>query len=96
MTHRWGYRNYPTDEGSRNNVLVGILSNGEGWHNNHHADPRSAMHSHRRWKIDTTYLTIRLLAMLGLAHDVVTPNPRLAARPADGRLTTRGPSDEQH
>ena len=42
MTHVWGYRNYETGENSRNNILVGLSSNGEGWHNNHHADPRAA------------------------------------------------------
>ena len=89
ITHLWGYRNYATDEASRNNVLVGIISNGEGWHNNHHADPRSARHGHRWWEIDTTYMTVRLLAMLGLAWDVVTPNPRLMARTANERLATR-------
>lgn len=39
ITHLWGYRNYQTDEDSRNNVFIGILAHGEGWHNNHHADP---------------------------------------------------------
>ena len=33
MTHVWGYRNYETDEDSRNNLVVGLISNGEGWHN---------------------------------------------------------------
>ena len=92
VTHLWGYRNYPTDEGSRNNVFIGVLSNGEGWHNNHHADPRAAKHGHRWWEIDTTYLTIRLLAMLGLARDIVMPNPHLTARAAERPLTTREPS----
>ena len=92
IAHRWGYRNYVTDEDSRNNVFVGLISNGEGWHNNHHADPRSARHGHRWWEIDTTYLTIRLLASLGLAHDVVMPNPHLAAKSVEGCLRTRGPS----
>ena len=30
VAHLWGYRNYATDEDSRNNILVGIVSNGEG------------------------------------------------------------------
>ena len=84
ITHLWGYRNYPTDEGSRNNFFVGIMSNGEGWHNNHHADPRSAKHGHRWWELDTTFLTIRILVMLGLARDVVMPNPRLSGDPQAG------------
>ena len=61
VTHVWGYRNYETDENSRNNWFVALVSNGEGWHNNHHADQRSAAHGHRWWELDVTYLTIRLL-----------------------------------
>ncbi|MEA2987323.1 MAG: sn stearoyl-lipid 9-desaturase, partial [Alphaproteobacteria bacterium] len=90
VTHMWGYRNYATDESSRNNIFVGYFSNGEGWHNNHHADPRSAKYGHRWFELDTTYLTIRLLVLLGLARNVVLPNPRLTAASADGRVTTRG------
>lgn len=74
VTHIWGYRNYETDEDSTNNVLVGLLSNGEGWHNNHHADPRSARHGHKWWEFDLTYLTIRLFGFLGLARDIVEPS----------------------
>jgi fatty-acid desaturase len=90
VTHLWGYRSYETDEDSRNNIIVGLISNGEGWHNNHHADPRSARHGHRWWEIDNTWLTIRLLMWLGLATDVVPPNARLAAGSATHRLKTRG------
>jgi len=93
VTHLWGYRNHETDEDSRNNIVVGFISNGEGWHNNHHADPRSARHGHRWWEIDNTYLTIRFLAWIGLATEVVPPDAQLAARPAGSRLTTRGMTD---
>jgi sn-1 stearoyl-lipid 9-desaturase len=88
VTHLWGYRSYETDEASRNNVFVGIISNGEGWHNNHHADPRSAKHGHRWWELDTTYLAIRLLALVGLARDVAMPNPRLLAQSRGKTLKT--------
>ena len=73
LTHLWGYRTYETRENSRNNWFVGLVSNGEGWHNNHHADPRAASHGHKWWELDVTYLTIRLLCRLGLAKDVVAP-----------------------
>jgi len=79
VTHIWGYRNYETDENSRNNWIVGLLSNGEGWHNNHHADQRSAAHGHRWWELDVTYLTIQLLRHLGLASHVALPRPTLFA-----------------
>lgn len=89
IAHVWGYRNYETDEDSRNNLFVGIVANGEGWHNNHHADPRSARHGHRWWELDTTFLAVRVLMMLGLARDVVLPNPQIARRAAANRLVTR-------
>jgi fatty-acid desaturase len=89
VTHLWGYRSYETDERSRNNIFVGIISNGEGWHNNHHAAPRSARHGHQWWEFDVTWLTIRALALLGLARNVALPSPHLAARAVNGRMTTR-------
>ncbi|QDU60615.1 Fatty acid desaturase [Planctomycetes bacterium Pan216] len=68
--HRWGYRNYETGEESRNNWWVALLTNGEGWHNNHHADQRSAAHGHRWWEYDLSYWTIKLFEKLGLAWDI--------------------------
>jgi fatty-acid desaturase len=77
LAHVWGYRNYETDENSRNNWFVGLISNGEGWHNNHHADQRSARHGHKWWEVDITWLTVRFLEILGLARQVVRPSRRL-------------------
>ncbi|MBS0210330.1 MAG: fatty acid desaturase [Planctomycetes bacterium] len=77
LSHIWGYRNYATDENSRNNWFVALISNGEGWHNNHHADQRSAAHGHRWWEFDLTYLTIRFLEKVGLAGNIAMPNSRL-------------------
>lgn len=73
VTHIWGYRNYETTDNSRNNIFVGLWSNGEGWHNNHHADQRAAAHGHKWWEFDVTWLTIRALERLGLVSDVVRP-----------------------
>ncbi|MES1213821.1 MAG: acyl-CoA desaturase, partial [Singulisphaera sp.] len=84
LTHIWGYRTYETGENSRNNWFVALISNGEGWHNNHHADQRSAAHGMRWWELDVTYLTIRLLAALGLAHSCISPNQRLLHSAAVG------------
>jgi stearoyl-CoA desaturase (delta-9 desaturase) len=71
VTHCWGYRNYETGDNSRNNWLVALLTNGEGWHNNHHASQRSARHGHNWWELDLTYSTILLLQAVGLVTDVV-------------------------
>jgi stearoyl-CoA desaturase (delta-9 desaturase) len=71
VTHRFGYRSYETDEQSRNNWLVALVSAGEGWHNNHHWDPAAASVQHRWWEIDLSAYTIRALEGLGLAKSVV-------------------------
>jgi stearoyl-CoA desaturase (delta-9 desaturase) len=78
--HTWGYRNFHTNDRSKNHWLVAVLSAGEGWHNNHHAQQRSAAHGIRWFEIDLTYRTIKLLSRIGLAWDIVEPvkNERIA------------------
>ena len=78
--HMWGYQNYKTRENSRNNWLLALLTNGEGWHNNHHADPRSAAQGHRWFEFDLTYRMICLFARLGWVWDIVGPNKSLLKR----------------
>ena len=80
--HLWGYQSYDTHEGSRNNWWVGILSYGEGWHNNHHAYLHSAAHGLRWWEFDATYLIIRMLGWLGLASRIRLPQGNPAQLPA--------------
>ena len=79
VTHLCGYRNYATNDDSRNNHWIGLLAAGEGWHNNHHADPGSARHGHKPWEFDLTWQIIRLLMRLGLATNVALPSPGLEA-----------------
>jgi len=75
--HLVGYKTYraPGSDQSTNNWLVAIVAWGEGWHNNHHAFPFSARHGLRWFEIDLTWLTIKLLAFLGIARDVKCPSP---------------------
>jgi fatty-acid desaturase len=72
-SHMWGYRSYETKDRSRNLWWVALLSFGEGWHNNHHAFPRSARHGLRWWEVDLTYVMIRLLSFVALAKKVRVP-----------------------
>jgi stearoyl-CoA desaturase (delta-9 desaturase) len=86
ITHLWGYRNYATNDNSKNNVLIGILAAGEGWHNNHHADPGSARLGHFWWELDIAWLMIALLERTGLVRDVVRPSARgVALETGSGR-----------
>jgi fatty-acid desaturase len=51
-----GYRNYETSDQSVNNIITGYLCWGQGWHNNHHYNPKSFDFgfsiSKKWWEID--------------------------------------------
>jgi stearoyl-CoA desaturase (delta-9 desaturase) len=80
VCHTFGKRAYETNDQSRNEWIVGLLAFGEGWHNNHHAFPRSAFHGMRWWQIDFSAYLIRTLEWLGLAQDVYRVTPAMQAR----------------
>jgi fatty-acid desaturase len=82
--HTWGYRNYETRDNSQNNWLAAILSNGDGWHNNHHAVPRAADHGRRWFELDVAYLTIKCLGLVGLAQNIVRSDAIGSASVAPG------------
>lgn len=77
--HLAGGRRFATGEGSRNNLVLGYLAMGDGWHNNHHHAPGSARHGLAWYEFDLSYLAIRVLAAAGLAWDVRIPPPGLLA-----------------
>ena len=87
VCHTFGRRAFATNDASRNEWIVGLLGFGEGWHNNHHAFPRSAFHGLHWWQFDLSGYVIRGLERLGLAHDVYRVTPEVLARrmPAVGR-----------
>jgi len=75
--HLWGSRRYATRDTSRNNLWVALVSFGEGWHNNHHGDPRSAQHG-RGWReIDINWLVLLAMQGIGLARKLVRPRPMI-------------------
>jgi len=69
-----GYRLFQTKDLSRNVWWVAILACGEGWHNMHHAYPKSARHGVMWWEFDVTWIAICILEKLGLATDVIRPS----------------------
>jgi stearoyl-CoA desaturase (delta-9 desaturase) len=73
VCHRFGSRPFRTGDLSTNNLIVGVLGLGEGWHNNHHAFPTSAFHGLRWWELDISGHFIRTLAALRLAWNVKRP-----------------------
>ncbi len=70
LAHRFGRRRYPTNDHSRNSLLLALITFGEGWHNNHHHYPGSARQGFRWWEIDLTYYALKLMSWLGLIWDL--------------------------
>lgn len=60
--HTVGYRTYDLGgDRSTNNFLVTVLTGGEGWHNNHHANPGHWKQGERWWEIDPPSWVIWLI-----------------------------------
>ena len=89
VCHTFGKRAFETNDRSRNEWIVGLLGFGEGWHNNHHAFPRSAFHGLRWWQFDLAGYTIRLFEATGLAQDVYRVSPAMQAARLDRAARTR-------
>jgi len=75
--HTFGYKNFTTKDNSRNApwwmAPIWLLSGGETFHNNHHAQPASASHGMKWWEFDMTYRIIQVMSWFGLAWDVRRP-----------------------
>ncbi|MDJ0661419.1 MAG: acyl-CoA desaturase [Crocosphaera sp.] len=72
--HVFGKTFIKSDDNSKNNLLLALLTFGEGWHNNHHGFPHSAKFGLKWWQIDLGYWFIKVLQWIGLAWEVKIPS----------------------
>ncbi len=70
LTHVWGSTRYATTDNSRNNLILALITMGEGWHNNHHYYQRSVRQGFYWWEIDLTYYVLRAMSAVGLVWDL--------------------------
>jgi len=82
-THLWGSRRFKTSDNSTNNLVVALLTWGEGWHNNHHAHPVSSRHGLKWYEVDFNWYGIWTLKKLGLAKKVFRVKLNDLNRPTD-------------
>ena len=83
LFHIAGSPAYDTGDDSKNCIVLGILTCGEGWHNNHHANPRSARLGHEWWQFDLGYWVLVAFEKLGLIWSL-----NRAVGPAHSGITT--------
>ena len=70
LAHVCGSQRFKTNDDSRNNLALALITLGEGWHNNHHRHMASARQGFFWWEIDITYYLLRGLAWTGLIWDL--------------------------
>lgn len=66
LAHLYGQRDFETDDNSRNNLWLSIITLGEGWHNNHHYYAGSTRQGFYWWQIDITFYLLKLMSVFGL------------------------------
>jgi len=70
IAHVFGGRRFATHDDSRNNLLLALITLGEGWHNNHHRFMSAARQGFYWWEFDPTYYALKALAWTGLIWDL--------------------------
>lgn len=73
LSHVFGSRRYETTDTSRNNLLLALITFGEGWHNNHHHYAASARNGFRWYEIDVTYYVLWAMSKVGLVWELRQP-----------------------
>ncbi len=77
LAHVIGRQRYATGDGSRNSLLLALITFGEGWHNNHHSYASAARQGFFWWEIDVSYYVLRALSAAGIVWDLRTPPPQV-------------------
>jgi stearoyl-CoA desaturase (delta-9 desaturase) len=77
LSHVWGSRRFETEDTSRNNAVLALITLGEGWHNNHHHCMRSCRQGLAWYELDITYAVLKVLSWVGLVCDLRAPPPEV-------------------
>ena len=75
--HMIGKQRFKTGDESRNNIVLALITLGEGWHNNHHRYPGSERQGFYWWEIDISHYILKFLEKIGLVWELRTPPERI-------------------
>ncbi|MET3498333.1 acyl-CoA desaturase [Variovorax boronicumulans] len=74
LLHVLGRRDYHTKDSSRNIGVLGLVTLGESWHNNHHRFANSPSFGLKWFRLDPGFWTIKALEKAGVAWDLRMPD----------------------
>lgn len=80
LAHQLGRRRFPTDDDSKNSLLLSLITFGEGWHNNHHWYPGAARQGFYWWEVDLTFYGLWLLSRFGIIKNLHAVPARVLER----------------
>ena len=87
--HTHGYQRFTidgADVSGTNLLFLGLISFGEGFHNNHHAHPKSARMGMKWYEIDMGWWMVKIFENLGLVWDVQAWDRAPLTRKLEARL----------
>lgn len=61
IAHMHGYKTHKINDESRNSWIASLITLGEGWHNNHHANSKNWKQGEKWWELDPPAWIIRLI-----------------------------------
>ncbi len=83
LSHLFGTKRFETGDQSKNNLILSLITMGEGWHNNHHRYLYSERQGIYWWEIDMSHYVLRVFSWLGLVWDIKT-HPKEIYQEAQG------------
>ena len=70
IMHKFGNQRYESGDESKNNLLLALITLGEGWHNNHHYYEVAARQGFFWWEIDITFYILKFFSWIGLIKNL--------------------------
>ncbi|MDZ7715014.1 MAG: acyl-CoA desaturase [Balneolaceae bacterium] len=93
LAHVIGKRRFETNDDSRNNWFISLITLGEGWHNNHHRFPSSERQGFYWWEFDVSHYFLKFLSWFNIVWDLRTPPDRVYA---EAKFFKRPPETINH